>query len=86
MPDLVRVDCRCSPEAYSSVIWKCKIGIIPVVIRHIIINLIIGRTSITALGIELLCLIGTEIGENIGSSILVSIYTVSLSHILRDLY
>ena len=85
MQHLTCAECKCSPEACSDVIWKCKncdkkscccisahtnkfnLWKRSYFFRQISQN--IRRTFIAALGIEILCIICAEIGENIGISV-----------------
>ena len=85
MQHLTCAECKCSPEACSDVIWKCKNCIKKsccctsahtnkfnlwkksYFLQQISQN--IRRTFVAALGIEVLCIICAEIGENIGISV-----------------
>jgi hypothetical protein len=85
MQHLTCAECKCSPEACSSVIWNCKNCIKKSCccisahtnkfnlwnnssfFREVSKN--VRRTFIAALGIEILCIICSEIGENIELSI-----------------
>jgi hypothetical protein len=85
MQNLVCTECRCSPKTCSSVIWKCKNCIkkyccclsahtnifnLGKVFQHLkLVSQNIKRIFIAALGIEVLCIICAEIGENIGISV-----------------
>ena len=85
MQSLACAQCKCSPEVCSRVIIKCKncimenccyvsmhtnqfkifknLGYIPQMFQNI------KKVFVAALGIEILCIISAEIGENIGLSI-----------------
>ena len=85
MQSLACAQCKCSPEVCSGVIIKCKncimencccvslhtsqfkifknLDYIPQIFQNI------KKVFVAALGIEILCIISAEIGENIGLSI-----------------
>lgn len=85
MQILVCTECKCSPNACSSVIWKCKNCIkkyccclsahtnifnLGKTFHHLkLLSQNVRRIFIAALGIEVLCIICAEIGENIGISV-----------------
>ncbi len=100
MQHLTCAECKCSPEACSDVIWKCKNCIKKSscccisahtnkfnlwkrssFFRQISQN--IRRIFIAALGIEVLCIICAEIGENIGISVFgLNLYGIVIAYTL----
>ncbi len=99
MQHLICAECKCSPGACSSMIWKCKNCIKKsccctsahsirfkllnesYFLQHVSKN--IRRTFIAALGIEVLCIISAEIGENIGLSIFgFNLYGITIAYVL----